>query len=245
MTERAAIVTGAANGIGRAAAEALVAAGLRVGVVDREPAAAPAGGVSVQADVGRADDCARAVSAAVAAFGRLDVLVNCAGIQRYGDVVGTDPQVWDEVLAVNLSSVFHMSRHAMPHLVATGSGAVVNVASVQAFAAQRGVAAYAASKGAIIALTKAMAVDHAPDVRVNAICPGSVDTPMLRDAARLFSDRPDETVEAWGRMHPMGRVCTPQEVADAIVFLSGPHATFITGAALLVDGGLLSQIGGT
>ena len=245
MTGRAAIVTGGAKGIGRAAAAALAASGHRVAVVDLDAAEPPAGGLALQADVGRAEECERVVAEAVDAFGRLDVLVNCAGIQRYGDVVETPTEVWSEVLAVNLSSVFHMSKHAVPHLRATGAGAIVNVASVQAFAAQRGVAAYAASKGAVIALTKAMAVDHAPDVRVNAICPGSVDTPMLREAARRFSDDPDAAVEAWGALHPMGRVCTPEEVADAVVFLAGSTSTFVTGAALLVDGGLLSQIGGT
>ena len=242
---RTALVTGGAAGIGQAAATALTAAGLRVAVVDRDEARPPAGGVAVRADVGRSSECARAVAEAVEALGRLDVLVNCAGIQRYGDVIETPDEVWDEVIAVNLSAVFWMSKHAMPHLLASGAGAVVNVASVQAFAAQHGVAAYSASKGGIVALTKAMAVDHAPRVRVNAVCPGSVDTPMLRSAAALFSDDPDKAVEAWGQMHPLGRVCTPEEVADAVVYLAGPQSSFITGTALLVDGGLLSQIGGT
>jgi len=242
---RTAIVTGGAKGIGEAAAAALTEAGLRVAVVDREQCVPPQGGVAVQADVGRSSECAGAVDEAVTALGRLDVLVNCAGIQRYGSVVDTPDEVWDEVLAVNLSAVFWMSKHAVPHLTAAGGGAIVNVASVQAFAAQRGVAAYAASKGGIIALTKAMAVDHAPSIRVNAICPGSVDTPMLREAAALFSDAPAEAVAAWGQLHPLGRVCTPQEVADAVVFLSGAQSSFITGTSLLVDGGLLSQIGGT
>lgn len=242
---RTALVTGGAAGIGQATAAALTAAGLRVAVVDREAATPPDGGVAVRADVGRSSECARAVAEALEALGRLDVLVNCAGIQRYGDVIETPDEVWDEVIAVNLSAVFWMSKHAMPHLLASGASAVVNVASVQAFAAQHGVAAYSASKGGIVALTKAMAVDHAPRVRVNAVCPGSVDTPMLRSAAALFSDEPDKAVASWGQMHPMGRVCTPQEVADAVVYLAGPQSSFITGTALLVDGGLLSQIGGT
>ncbi len=242
---RTAIVTGGAAGIGQAAAAALTAAGLRVAVVDRDETAAPEGGLAIRADVSRSSECARAVAEAVEALGRLDVLVNCAGIQRYGDVIETPDEVWDEVIAVNLSAVFWMSKHAMPHLLEAGNAAVVNVASVQAFAAQHGVAAYSASKGGIVALTKAMAVDHAPRVRVNAICPGSVDTPMLRAAAAKFADDPDEAIKAWGAMHPMNRVCTPQEVGDAVVFLAGPQSSFVTGTALLVDGGLLSQIGGT
>ncbi|MEO6203823.1 MAG: SDR family oxidoreductase [Mycobacteriales bacterium] len=242
---RTAIVTGGAAGIGQADAAALTATGLRVAVVDRDEAAPPEGGLAIRADVGRSSECARAVAEAVEALGRLDVLVNCAGIQRYGDVIETPDDVWDEVIAVNLSAVFWMSKHAMPHLLEAGDAAVVNVASVQAFAAQHGVAAYSASKGGIVALTKAMAVDHAPRVRVNAICPGSVDTPMLRAAAAKFADDPQEAITAWGAMHPMNRVCTPQEVGDAVVFLAGPQSSFVTGTALLVDGGLLSQIGGT
>ncbi len=242
---RTALVTGGAAGIGQAAAAALTAAGMRVAVVDRDEAVPPSGGFAVRADVGRSSECARAVAEAVTELGRLDVLVNCAGIQRYGDVIDTPDDVWDEVIAVNLSAVFWMSKHAMPHLLAAGDAAVVNVASVQAFAAQHGVAAYSASKGGIVALTKAMAVDHAPRVRVNAICPGSVDTPMLRAAAAKFADDPDEAITAWGQMHPMNRVCTPTEVGDAVVFLASPQSSFITGTALLVDGGLLSQIGGT
>lgn len=242
---RTAIVTGGAAGIGQAAAASLAAAGLRVAVVDRDEATPPEGGLAIRADVGRSSECARAVAESVEALGRLDVLVNCAGIQRYGDVIETPDEVWDEVIAVNLSAVFWMSKHAVPHLLEAGNAAVVNVASVQAFAAQHGVAAYAASKGGIIALTKAMAVDHAPRVRVNAICPGSVDTPMLRAAAAKFAEDSDEAIRAWGALHPMGRVCTPQEVGDAVAFLAGPQSSFVTGTALLVDGGLLSQIGGT
>lgn len=242
---RAALVTGGAAGIGKAVAARLAATGMRVVVVDRQDAVAPPGGVAVPADLARSDECARAVREAVAACGRLDVLVNSAGIQRYGDVVDTCDEVWDEVIAVNLSAAFRVSRAAMPHLREAG-GTVVNVASVQAFAAQRGVAAYAASKGGLVALTRAMAVDEAPRVRVNAVCPGSVDTPMLRSAAERFAPQdPDGAVAAWGAMHPMGRVSSPEEVAAAVAFLAGPDASFVTGAALLVDGGLLSQIGGT
>lgn len=249
---KAAVVTGAASGIGRAIAEALAARGASVVVVDVDGAGAAAAAaaigaraVAVAADVATDAGATAAADGARDAFGRLDVLVNSAGVQRYGSVVDTPEETWDEVLAVNLKAVYLVARRCVPLIEGTGGGAVVNIASVQALSAQRGVAAYAASKGGILALTRAMAVDHAPRVRVNAICPGSVDTPMLREAAALFSDDPDAAVRRWGAMHPIGRVAQPSEVAEAAVFLASPAASFITGAALLVDGGLLSIIQGT
>jgi NAD(P)-dependent dehydrogenase (short-subunit alcohol dehydrogenase family) len=127
-----------------------------------------------------------------------------------------------------------------------GGGAIVNVSSVQAIAVQRAVAAYAASKGAINALTRAMAVDHAHEnIRVNTVCPASVDTPMLRRSAEVFSGQrtAEELVEEWGRMHPMGRVARPEEVAEVIVFLAGPRSSFVTGGEFLVDGGMLAALG--
>ncbi|MGH2806611.1 MAG: SDR family oxidoreductase, partial [Actinomycetota bacterium] len=136
-------------------------------------------------------------------------------------------------------------RNAVPHMLAADGGAIVNIASVQGLVVQRGVAAYAASKGGVIALTRALAVDFAPDVRANCICPGSVDTPMLREAADLFGDgKPDQALDQWGAMHPLGRVGQPGEVAEATAFLASRRSSFITGAALLVDGGLLSILPG-
>lgn len=246
LTGKAAIVTGGAMGIGRAIAEALSAAGARVAIVDRTPSTAIGDGIALQADVSDGAACADAVARAAEAFGGLDILINSAGIQRYGNVVDTPEDEWDEVIGVNLKAMFLMAKHAMPHLIASGAGAVVNVASVQAFAAQRGVVAYSASKGGVVAMTRAIAIDHAPAVRANCICPGSVDTPMLRWAAERFGEGdPEGTVRQWGKMHPMGRVARPEEVAQAALFLASPASSFITGAALLVDGGLLSVIGGT
>ncbi|HVL81088.1 MAG TPA: SDR family oxidoreductase [Actinomycetota bacterium] len=247
MQGRTALVTGAAMGIGRAAAEALHRQGARIALVDRADAEPIGDSVSLLADVSDPEEVERAVGEAVEALGRLDAVVCAAGIQRYGSVVDTPIDVWDEVIGVNLRQMFLVGKHAVPHIEASGGGAIVNVASVQALAAQRGVAAYSASKGGVVALTRAMAVDHAPAVRVNCVCPGSVDTPMLRSAAELFSEGkdPDEVVGAWGQMHPMGRVARPEEVGEAIAYLAGPRASFVTGAALLVDGGLLSVIGGT
>jgi NAD(P)-dependent dehydrogenase (short-subunit alcohol dehydrogenase family) len=247
---KAAVVTGAGKGIGRAVAELLVARGAKVAVVDVDSSAAETvakqvGGVAIEADVSDASAAQRSVARAFEALGRIDVLVCSAGIQRYGNVVETPEAVWDEVLGVNLKGAYLMAKHCVPHLVATGAGAIVNVASVQAFAAQRGVAAYSASKGGLVALTRAMAIDHAPVVRANCVCPGSVDTPMLRHAAELFADDPEEAIRDWGAMHPLGRTAQPEEIAEVVAFLASPAASFITGSAILADGGLLSIIKGT
>jgi NAD(P)-dependent dehydrogenase (short-subunit alcohol dehydrogenase family) len=141
--------------------------------------------------------------------------------------------------------MFLTAKHCVPELRRRGGGAIVNVASVQAFATQAGVAAYAASKAGVIGLTKAIAVDHAAEnIRCNAVCPGSVDTPMLRFAAALFKgdSTEDDTIRAWGSSHPLGRVARPEEVAEVIAFLASDRASFVTGAELKVDGGLLAQL---
>jgi NAD(P)-dependent dehydrogenase (short-subunit alcohol dehydrogenase family) len=145
-------------------------------------------------------------------------------------------------------TAFLLAKFAVPYLRAAGGGALVNVASVQAFAAQRSVVAYTASKAALVGLTRALAVDHAHEnIRINVVCPGSVDTPMLSAAASLFAeDGPvSALVERWGAMHPMGRVARAEEVAEAVWFLASPRSSFITGAELRVDGGLLAALGVT
>jgi NAD(P)-dependent dehydrogenase (short-subunit alcohol dehydrogenase family) len=184
------------------------------------------------------------VAAVWARHGRLSVLVNSAGIQRYGTAETTPVEVWDAVLNVNVRSMFLAVKHAVPLMRASGGGAIINVASVQATATQRDVVAYTASKGAIVAMTRAMAVDHAADgIRVNSVSPGSVDTPMLRRSARDASpEDPDAVIAHWGSAHPLGRVGQPAEIADAILFLASPLSAFVTGAELRVDGGLLAAV---
>ena len=179
-----------------------------------------------------------------AATADLNALVNSVGIQRYGTVESTSPETWDEVLAVNVKSMFLMAKHAVPLMRRNGSGAIVNISSGQAVASQRNVVAYTASKGAIVAMTRAMAVDHAHEgIRVNSICPGSIDTPMLRAAAHEVSpEDPDRVIEEWGSMYPMRRVGLAGEVADAVLYLVSPLASFVTGADLRVDGGLLAGV---
>ncbi|MCA1731793.1 MAG: SDR family oxidoreductase, partial [Actinobacteria bacterium] len=201
---------------------------------------------SLHADVTSSQDMRRLVKFAVENYGGVDVLVNSAGVQRYGTVVETEEEVWDEVLNVNLKGIYLASKHAITEMRERGGGAIVNLSSVQAFASQKGVAAYTASKGGINALTRAMALDHAEEnIRVNVVCPGSVDTPMLRWTADLFRGEKtaEETVEGFGKMHPLGRVARPEEVAEVISFLASPKASFVTGGEYKVDGGLLAALG--
>ena len=243
---RTIVITGGAAGIGRGAVERFVQAGDRVFALDRDADALAAlraelgdQVVGVTVDVGDRE----ALAAAAAEIGPVDSLVCAAGIQRYGTVVDTSWSVYDEVMAVNVGGVFFACQAFVP-LIPRG-GSVVVVASVQAYAAQKSVAAYSMGKGALLSLVRAMAVDHAADgVRVNAVCPGSVDTPMLRtSAARFGGGRPtDDVIAEWGRSHPLGRVATPGEVAEVIHFLASPAAAFVTGADLKVDGGLTAGL---
>ena len=178
--------------------------------------------------------------------GELDALVYSAGVQRYGTVETTEPETWDEVFAVNVRGAYLVARAAVPALRARGGGAIVIVSSVQATASQTGVAAYAASKGALSTLARAMALDHAGDgIRVNSVAPGSVDTPMLRWAADQLPRRPQQSTRwspHWGRMHPLGRVAAPEEIAAAIAYLASDDASAVTGTELRVDGGLLASL---
>jgi NAD(P)-dependent dehydrogenase (short-subunit alcohol dehydrogenase family) len=252
---KVAVVTGGSLGIGRATARRLAEGGAAVVLCGHddasvEDALAELRGAGLEVDGRRADvtssaDVEGLVRLATERYGGVDILVNSAGIQRYGTVVDTPEEVWDEVLAVNLKGMFLTAKHCVPALRRRGGGVIVNVASVQAFATQTGVAAYAASKGGVVALTNSIAVDHAAEnIRCNAVCPASVDTPMLRWAADRFKgdSSEDETIRSWGRSHPLGRVARPEEVAEVIAFLAGDRASFVTGAAVRVDGGLLAQI---
>ncbi len=251
---RVAVVTGAATGIGGATATAFAAEGAQVLLSDVNEAAlndrlsqieANGGkGIALVADVSKPADAQRIATEAVTAFGGIDYLVASAGIQTYGSVVSTDEDTWDRTLAVNTKGVYLVAKYCIPEMAKRGAGAIVNVASVQGLRSQPNVAAYSASKGAVIAMTRTMALDHASDnIRVNSLCPGSVDTPMLRGSAKLFSPaNPGSAIEEWGGLHALGRVAQPEEMAQVALFLCSDAASFMTGAAIVADGGLTIRI---
>src|SRR5215208_1046705 len=252
---KVAVVTGA-TGIALAAARRLAQGGAAVVICsDREEQVEKATAVlrdeglearGTRANVTSAKDMKELIDFAVEEYDGVDVLVNGAGVQRYGTVVETEEETGDEVLAINLKAMYLSAKFAIPEMLKRGGGAIVNVSSVQAIASQTNVAAYTASKGGVNALTRAMALDHAEEnIRVNAVCPASVDTPMLRWAADLFKGNKSavETVEDWGRTHPLGRVAKPEEVAEVVAFLASPRASFVTGGDYKVDGGMLAALG--
>jgi NAD(P)-dependent dehydrogenase (short-subunit alcohol dehydrogenase family) len=255
MTEfagKVAVVTGGSLGIGQAVVTRLLVGGASVVFCGHDAASVSAAesdwrssglpALGRVADVRSLPDMQALIATAVTEFGGVDVLVTSAGIQRYGDVEETTPELWDEVLGVNLTGVFLACQAALPEL-RRRSGTIVAVSSVQAFASQQRVSAYATSKAAVNALVKSIALDYAAaGVRANVVCPGSVDTPMLRWAADLFrgSSTAAETIAAWGARHPLGRVAQPSEVAEVVAFLAGPRSSFVTGSEYRVDGGLLT-----
>jgi NAD(P)-dependent dehydrogenase (short-subunit alcohol dehydrogenase family) len=243
FADRVALVTGANRGIGLATAEMLAAEGASLVLMVRDPercaAAARLPGVTLAfGDVRRGRDCQEAVQAALDAHGRLDVLVNNAGIiYRNRTVEEHTEEEWDATFDTNVKGVFLMCRAAMAALKES-KGAVVNVASYVGLVGFPGAAAYAASKGAVVNLTRTLALDHAPDgVRVNCVCPGSVDTDMIHDAWRLDGDV-ETAARASAAKHPLARIATADEVAATILFLASDDASFVTGAALPVDGGI-------
>ena len=256
FTGKVALVTGT-TGIGRASAIRLAQGGASVlscGIDTAANAAlaqdAQAMALSIHpwtADMSVEPQVAAAVAEAVRRFDGLDIIVNSAAIHPYGTTVTTDFDTWTRCMAVNVGSIFLTAHFGVPELARRGGGAIVNISSVQGFNCQQNVAAYVASKGAIHALTRAMALDHADQqIRVNSISPGSVRTPILELAARTYGGSGVSIEEAFARFgaaHPLGRIGEPEEVAELVAFLASDKAAFCTGSDYKIDGGLTAGIG--
>jgi len=243
-----AVVTGGAKGIGHATATALAREGARVAVLDVDDSArklsAAAEPLRIKCDVSNAAQVAAAFDKIRESLGQCSILVNNAGIQHYGTVTETTEEEWDRVMAINLKSAFLCAKHAIPQMLARGKGVVVNLSSVQAFVTQNKVAPYTTSKTALLGLTRSIAVDYAPKVRCVAVCPGTVDTPMLRNALNESPD-PEAVFQECVDMHPVKRVASAEEVAELILYLCSDAAAFITGQPIRIDGGLGLSIGGS
>lgn len=242
-SEKNAIVFGGASGIGFATAHLLRRRGAKVTIADVKPIAGDSiDGISwIRCDVREQQQVEAAVQ--VAAESGLHWLVYSVGIQHYGTVIKTSADEYDLVQAVNARGAFLAAKASIPRM--RQGGAIVLVSSVQALACQEQVAAYAASKGTLEALTRAMAVDHAEDnIRVNSVMPGTVDTPMVRSSANSLRGNGlvEQVLEEWGKSHPLQRVAQPEEVAQVIAFLLSDEASFLTGCSYRVDGGLLAQL---
>jgi NAD(P)-dependent dehydrogenase (short-subunit alcohol dehydrogenase family) len=245
---KVAVITGAAMGIGRASAILLAREGAKIVVADIDDKDGEetvrlieeAGGEALFAktDVSKPEDVEAAVDAAVDAYGGLHVLHNNVGIALGASVVDTTEELWGRVLDVNLGGVYRGCKYAIPHMVRYGGGSIINSASVQGLRGFKGWAAYAASKGGIIALTRQVALEYAPHgIRINCIAPGTILTPMNVQVFEEAED-PEALRETWNRMHPIGRFGQPEEVAETVLFLAADSSSFITGQCLIVDGGL-------
>lgn len=246
FAEKIVIVTGAASGMGAATAREFRAAGAKVIIVDRNPSLAEQVGREIDADaivIGDVSDSAfgrHAIDTAISRHGRLDVLVNAAGIIVRADALGTTDDQWQRIMNVNVSGLFFMSRAAIAVMKQQRSGAIVNFGSIWGEVGAAGVVAYCASKGAVHQITRAMALDHVKDgIRINAVCPGEVNTPML--AAERSGPVTAEVLRRLAETVPLGRLAEPVEIARVVLFLASDAASYMTGATVNVDAGYTAR----
>ncbi|HEX6823335.1 MAG TPA: SDR family NAD(P)-dependent oxidoreductase [Candidatus Sulfotelmatobacter sp.] len=250
LTGKTAMVTGAGSGIGHGIALLLAEMGASVAVLEIDDAkgsntaaevqAKSGQALSVHCDVRSASDCRRAVETTIQKWGKIDLLCNCAGIAIRKNILELAEEDWDLALDVTLKGIYLLSREVIPHMIQNGGGSIINIGSGWSLKGGPKAASYCAAKGGAVNLTRAMAIDHGPhNIRVNCICPGDIDTPMLRsECAQLGGNVQSFMKEAANR--PLARVGIPEDVANAVLFLASPMSNWITGTALVVDGGGLA-----
>jgi len=247
---KVALITGAASGIGKATALLFAREGAAIGLFDLDQAGGRAVAAAIEAeqgeslfvhgDVTRDSDVRRAVEETTGRLGGLHILFNNAGIIRRSSIVDTSEEDWDRVMEVNVKGVYLISRLAVPVMARAGGGVIINTASVWGLVGGTRAAAYCASKGAVVLLTKSMALDHgAQNIRVNCICPGDTDTPMLRSEAGMLGEPMDRHMTEAADV-PLRRVARPEDIAQAALYLAGDASSFVSGAPLIVDGGFVA-----
>ena len=247
LSGKIALVTGATSGIGAAVAQVFAQHGATVIASGRNATRGSAlvsnlagdGHIFIACDLAQKQQIGELVTQAINKFDQLDILVNNAGVVYHRTVPATTDEVWDETMATNVSAVFYLCRSTIPNMIAKGGGVIVNIASTWGLVGAEKSAAYCASKGAIVQLTRAMAKDHAKDnIRINAVCPGSVDTPMLESEAEQFNVTADQARTTWAAAAPNGKIATAEDVAQSVLFLASDNASHIHGVSLPVDGGV-------
>jgi NAD(P)-dependent dehydrogenase (short-subunit alcohol dehydrogenase family) len=251
LKDKVALITGASSGIGRATAILFAKEGAKVVVnyshsvddaneVVSEIKKSGGEAIAIKADVSDEADIIKMVDETVKKYKKIDILYSNAGIELQKPITATTVEEWDKVLAINLRGMFLCAKHVIPVMEKNGGGSIVNTSSGAALIGQPNLSAYSASKGGVLSLTKTMAIEYAPKIRVNCICPGAIDTPMLRRFIDS-SPNPAETEKQMKMIHPLGRLGKPEEIANAALYLASDESSFVTGHALVVDGGATAQ----